>query len=185
MTLYDILADLEDNDDLHLGRLLILMRAFAGKDGARTIDGLTKLAKLDFLLRYPVFLERALQSRPNAKPEAAEVKDHERYSVESSMVRYKYGPWDFRYRRFLNLLIAQRLAYVVSEGRTIKIGLTPVGINTANVLAKAPANQDLTKRAKLLDQHFNLSAITLMKFIYETFPEIVTLRLGEEIRHED
>jgi hypothetical protein len=185
MTLYDILADLEDNDGLHLSRLLILMRAFGRRDGAGTIDGITKLAKLDFLLRYPVFLERALSKRPNGKPDAVAVRDHERQSVESSMVRFKYGPWDFRYRRFLNLLVAQGLVCIVIEGRTVKIGLTFAGINAANNLTENEANQDLATRAKLLEQNFDLTATTLMNFVYDTFPEIVTLRLGEEIRHED
>jgi len=63
MSLFETLASLESNDNLHLGRLLVLLSAFAGNTGSGSVDGLTKLAKLDFLLRYPVNLERALQVR--------------------------------------------------------------------------------------------------------------------------
>jgi hypothetical protein len=184
MNLYELLSDLEDNDDLHEGRLVLLLKAFAGESGDEAVEGLTKLAKLDFLLRYPTYLERALAKRPGGKPAKALVKDHERQSVESSMVRFKYGPWDHRYRRFLNLLVGKGLAKVTVDGRTINIGLTPRGIEAANQLAEDDANQDIVQRAAVLKRHFDLTATNLMKFIYETFPEIGTLRLGTEIGHE-
>ena len=104
MNVFRALSDLEANDHVHLGRLLILLGAFSGDDGTETVEGLTKLAKLDFLLRYPTYLERALRQR-NKSTRRVEVAEHERLSVESSMVRFRYGPWDFRYRRFINLLI--------------------------------------------------------------------------------
>lgn len=184
MNLYETLSQLEDNDELHEARLLLLLQAFAGTDGQGTVDGMTKLAKLDFLLRYPTYLERALSQRPDGKPGQAEVKEHERQSVESSMVRFKYGPWDHRYRRFLNLLVAKGLAAVTTEGRTVRIGLTERGLEVAQSLSAAEANEDTTRRARLLKRHFDLTATNLMKFIYETFPEIGTLRLGTEITHE-
>jgi hypothetical protein len=95
-TLPEIVNWLEGDDSLHLGRLLILVDVFAGRRGDQTIEGITKLAKLDFLLRYPAFLERALLAR-NAPEAAAKVEEFERNSVEARMVRYKFGPWDHRY----------------------------------------------------------------------------------------
>lgn len=185
MNLYEVLSQLEDNDELHEARLLLLLQAFAGSHGQGTVDGLTKLAKLDFLLRYPTYLERALAKRPKAKPDEADVKEHERQSVESSMVRFKYGPWDHRYRRFLNLLVAKGLATVITEGRTVRIGLTDRGVKAARTLSGDQSYEDTTQRARTLKRHFDLSATNLMKFIYETFPEISTLRLGTEITHEN
>lgn len=184
MNLYELLSSLEENDDLHEARLLLLLRAFSGEDGTDAVDGLTKLAKLDFLPRYPTYLERALAKRPKAKPTDAGVKDHERKSVESTMVRFKYGPWDHRYRRFLNLLVGKGLAKVTTERRTIRVGLTPRGIEVADRIAASEVNEDMTARAKLLKKYFDLTATNLMKFIYDTFPEIGTLRLGTEISHE-
>lgn len=180
MNLFYILAELEENEELHEGRLLVLLSIFAGRKGNQTINGLTKLAKLDFLLRYPVFLERALMAR-NTDPAEANVAEHERKSVESSMVRYRYGPWDFRYRRFINLLAAKGLVNVEVRGRTIHIGLTDAGLDVAKRLADDNAYSDLADRSRLLKKHFDWAPTRLMKFIYATFPEIVTLRLGEEI----
>jgi hypothetical protein len=180
MNLFYVLADLEDDDELHEGRLLVLLSIFAGRKGNQTINGLTKLAKLDFLLRYPVFLERALKAH-NTDSAEVNVAEHERKSVESSMVRYRYGPWDFRYRRFINLLIAKGLVTAEIRGRTIHIGLTDIGLDVAKRLADDNAYNDLASRSRLLKKHFDWAPTRLMKFIYATFPEIVTLRLGEEI----
>jgi len=191
MTLLDILADLEERDDLHLSRLLVLLGTFAGKNGTGTVEGLTKLAKLDFLLRYPVCLERALdvrhRQRPadNIKPEAeAAVKAHERKNIESAMVRFRYGPWDFRYRRFLNLLVGMGLATVHLQGRTYYIGLTPAGVAAAADLAAKSENADIRLRARTIKRHFNIGGTALKEFVYTAFPDIVSLKLGEVIRHE-
>ena len=42
-------------------RLLLLIEAFSR--GIKTLEGRTKLAKLDFFLRYPRYFHRALQIR--------------------------------------------------------------------------------------------------------------------------
>ena len=180
MNLLSILAALENSDDLHISRILILLGAFAGKDGSGKIKGLTKLAKLDFLLRYPVYLERSLQAK-KLSTKNLRIFDHERMSVESSMVRYRYGPWDFRYRRFLNLMIAKGLVTIGIEGKAVTISLTSKGIELARAFLKEETFLDVVQRAKILKSHFNISATNLMRFVYDTFPEIGSLRLGEEI----
>lgn len=181
MNLFEILTNLEDNYDIHSARLLILLKAFAGKEGDKMINGLTKLVKLDFLLRYPVYLERALQA-VQASSSAVKVLDHERKSVESSMIRYRYGPWDPRYRRFINLLVGKGLLTVELKKRTIKIGLTATGFEKALTLSKKKEFADIESRAHLLKKHFDIGATGLKDFIYDTFPEIVSLELGEEIK---
>ena len=180
MSLFDTLANLEEDGNLHLGRLLVLLSAFTGKDRVGSIDGLTKLAKLDFLLRYPVNLERALQVRAGRGTDA-KVEDYERKSIESSMVRYRFGPWDFRYRRFLNTLVSRGLVSVTTEGRTIKIHLTDAGMEAAQELVRTPSFATMANRARLLKRHCDLSATNLMKFIYQTFPELGSMRAGAPI----
>lgn len=177
--LLDSLSWLEQNDSLHLARLLLIFKALAADSPDRPLAGLTKLAKLDFLLRYPVFLERALEAR-RANMVNVRTETYERLSVESAMVRYRFGPWDERYRRFLNLLSGKGLIRVTVEGRTITMFLTPAGISAANDLSSLPEFEQLNRRAQLL-KHFNLTATNLMRFIYETFPEIGSLRSGEPI----
>jgi len=180
MDLFSTLAQLESNDHFHEARLLVLLNAFSGEDGVGTVEGLTKLAKLDFLLRYPVFLERALLAKHQSIKNTP-VADYDRVSIESKMVRFRYGPWDHRYRRFLNLLAARGLIKVTMSGRTVMIGLTSTGREAAGRLSREEAFEDVAARAATLHRHFDVRGTTLMRFIYETFPEIVDLRMNEDI----
>ncbi len=183
LSLFEILSVLETDEEIHLGRLVILLYQFVGANGKKSIGGLTKVAKLDFLLRYPVFLERALIAK-GKNPEKVNVKDHERLSVESKMVRYKYGPWDHRYHRFINILVGKDIVYFYREGKKINMGLSEKGLEIGKELSEDASNQDLVGRAKLLKQHFDQTGNTLMKFIYQTFPEIGTLGYGIRIENE-
>ncbi|WP_157089822.1 hypothetical protein [Bosea sp. WAO] len=179
-TLPEIVNYLEGDDALHLGRLLVLIDTFGGRNGEKQIEGLTKLAKLDFLLRYPDYLERALLARDVLDPSIG-AHDFERHSIEARMVRFKYGPWDHRYRRFLNTLAGRGLVAVGASGRTIMIGLTERGRRAASSLREEPEYAAIAQRAILLKRHLDLSASTLMEFVYKTFPELASLRMGETI----
>jgi hypothetical protein len=179
-TLPEIVNWLEGDDSLHLGRLLVLIDAFAGRKGGQPIQGLTKLAKLDFLLRYPAYLERALVAR-NAPEAAVQVRDFERGSIEARMVRFRFGPWDHRYHRLLNTLVGKGLAAVRNEGRTIIIHPTERGRAAAAQLAREREYEALRHRAGLLKRYLDLKATTLVEFIYETLPEVASLRIGETI----
>jgi hypothetical protein len=181
MDLMEAIGQLEMNDELHEARILILLRSFVGDEGTETIEGLTKLAKLDFLLRYPTMLKRALEKRGKST-RAVQLKEHEEANVESMMVRYRFGPWDHRYRRFLNLLVAKGLSELVLEGRTVKIGLTKKGLTYADKLAEHEDFEEVARRARSLKAHFDLKGTHLMKFIYESFPEILSLSPNEVIR---
>lgn len=180
MDLVETIAELDTRSDLHAARLLLLISAFSdAKDGAG-VEGLTKLAKLDFLLRYPVMLERALAAKGQTTRDV-ELEDHERLSVESQMVRYRYGPWDHRYREFLNMLVGKGLVAVSVEGRKVVIELTERGREVASQLSANTLFEAYVRRAQVLKRHFDLRATTLMRFIYETFPEVVSLRSNEKI----
>lgn len=184
LTVYDILSSLERDEDLHLGRILILINEFSRSKHTGIINGLTKLAKLDFLLRYPVYLEKALEAR-NTNVKKVNLKDYEKRSVESKMIRFKYGPWDFRYRRFINILIGKGLVFHYVEGKTINVGITTKGEELVKKLEEDDIHRDTLQRAKILKQHFDLSGSYLMNFVYRVFPEIGTLKYGEKIEYGD
>jgi hypothetical protein len=172
-------AELEARDDLHLGRLLVLVRALTRSGG--TVDGITKLVKLDFLLRYPNCLERALV-QTGADAGAAGVTPRERQTVEAKMIRYRYGPWDSRYRRWLALLEAKGLVAVSLRGRTVHVAMTLLGATASDEIAATPAFREISARSSLLNSHFGrMPPSRLKNFVYATFPEIASLQLGEEI----
>ena len=180
MDFVETVANLDQSPQLHAARLLLLLDAFAEDDRSGAIEGLTKLAKLDFLLRYPVMLERALEAKGRSTREV-QLEEHERHSVESEMVRYRFGPWDHRYREFLNILVAKGLASISVEGRKVVIAATEAGRDRARQLASDELFVQYARRAKLLKRHFDLTATNLMRFIYETFPELISLRSNAPI----
>lgn len=188
MSLHIIQASIEaeNNDDLHLSRLLLLMRSADERKAtpatkAKAIEGITKLAKLDFLLRYPLCLERAVQ---RLERDASEINilPHERTSIETKMIRFRYGPWDWRYRRWLGLLSARELVNLGIEGRTIQIGLTAEGRALADKIAASPDFSEIARRSDITIKAVGaFTASKLKDFVYEAIPEIVSMKWGHEI----
>jgi hypothetical protein len=174
MNLFLIIADIEANDDLHLSRILILLKAFADKN--KTIDGLEKLAELDFFLRYPTYLERAVPIRGQSF-DSATIKDYERQTIEADTAYYVYKPWSIEYRRFISLLIAKDLIRLNIEKSKIQVNLSPKGIEIANNLCHDRSYLTIKKRANVLKQTLDLNQKNLMNFIYENFPELTTFRI--------
>jgi len=180
MDFFESLAELERSPELHCARLLILLDAFAGKEGTDEVEGLTKLAKLDFFLRYPVMLEKALQVR-HRSPKAAELQPFERDSVESKMVRYRYGPWDHRYWQFLALLKAKGLIQIRRKGFGRMFGLTDQGRRCAKQLSEMSEFAIVARRARVLKESLDMTATNIMRFVYSTFPEIGSLQINRPI----
>ncbi|WP_320457941.1 ABC-three component system middle component 4 [Stenotrophomonas sp. CFBP8994] len=170
-----MIAELDDSPSLNEARILILIAAFQNDEEGSSVEGITKLAKLDFLLRYPVMLEKALLSKGRSIRDL-QLQEHERYSVESEMVRYRFGPWDHRYKEYLNVLTSKGLVAISIEGRKVVISVTKDGKRVAQMLASNKDLEILSQRANILKRNFDLTATNLMKFIYETFPEIISLR---------
>lgn len=177
--LMDVVTSLDKDEDVHLARILVLLRAFQVPDRP-AVEGITKLAKLDFLLRYPSCLQTALRAK-GVKDEQIPVDDFEALTIEARMVRYRYGPWDHRYRKFLNILAAKGLISAQAEGQTINIDLTHAGVGIADELIGSPAFSRVYSRAKLLKKYLDIKARALMEFIYKTFPELTSLEYNEGI----
>jgi hypothetical protein len=174
------LAATERDDNLHMARLLLLITSHAGDKG-RPVEGLTKLAKLDFLLRYPNCLERALTSAGKEQSKVT-VAQFERTTIESKMVRFRYGPWDHRYRRWVALMSARGLVAIDVKGKTVQLWPTPEGQAMATVLTDQHPLEDLAARARLVAKSFgHRSGTDLKNFMYATFPELTDMKWGEEI----
>jgi hypothetical protein len=186
LRLVKAVAETENLDDFHLGRLLVLLgsadaRKTTPLTRAKAVEGITKLAKLDFLLRYPTCLERALREL-GRDPSEADVRQRERTSIEAKMVRFRYGPWDARYRRWLGLLAARGLVTLGVQGNTVQIGLSEAGRVLAARFRNDPLFADLSQRADIVVKTVgSMSATRLKDFVYEAVPEIVDMKWGKEI----
>lgn len=169
----------ESSNDLHVARMLILLDAVCSESGP--LKGITKLAKLDFLLRYPNCLERAL-SAVGSDSTMADIAEHERNSIEAKMMRFRYGPWDDRYRRWIGLLVAMGLGKTYAKGRTVYVELTEEGRRLAGALCERTEFESVVRRSRMISHAFGkLSGTRLKDFIYATFPEITDMKWGDQI----
>lgn len=176
-------AQAELSDDLHMLRVLMLV-AISGKwKGKRKIKGITKLAKMDFLLRYPNCLNAAIEKEGKSLSQFdIEIQSHEKNTIESKMIRFRYGPWDGRYRRWISLLKAKGLLNVYTEGKTVIVESTDLGQEFVDRLVESECHKEQYLRATAIVKTFgSFSATKLMRFIYETFPELSDMRWGDEI----
>jgi hypothetical protein len=179
-------AQLEKQDDFHLARLLLLLNAY-DSSSKNSIEGITKLAKLDFLLRYPTCLDRVLKSQTKAKSiklaEAARpIEEKEVRTIESKMIRFRYGPWDDRYRRWIGLLVAKGLVIAFLDNKTVNLKVTEAGKLIASQLAAQSEFQQLSTRSELVVKLVGKMAATALKnYIYEIVPEITAMKWGDEI----
>ena len=157
-------------------RLLLLIEAFSRR--RKVLEGRTKLAKLDFFLRYPTYCARALQIR---RPDLVQVRETPEPDVESRMVRYRFGPWDPAYFALLGRLVGKGLVQPAPFPRGIGYRVTDKGREIATTIKSEPAWLDTSERINLLRQHFDLSGATLKKFIYEHFPEVTRATWGQSL----
>ncbi len=163
--------------DYHVARVLLLVAALG-----ETADGLTKIAKLDFLLRYPNMLGRVLADRGLALPRNAAPSPAETVAVESTMVRYKYGPWDDRYYPILGTLIGTGLVRTRAGRGRIAISLTEQGRSVADALARTPEWSTVAARGDLIAAELGAETGSRLKeLIYRVLPDAVDRPLRQRI----
>lgn len=179
-------AQLEKQDDFHLARLLLLLSAY-DKMSKNAVEGITKLAKLDFLLRYPTCLDRVLKSQTKVNSiklaaKAQPIDEKEVRTIESKMIRFRYGPWDDRYRRWIGLLMAKGLVIAFLDNKTVNLQVTAAGQAIAEQLTAQREFQQLATRSELVVKLVGKMAATVLKnYIYEIVPEITAMKWGDEI----
>ena len=157
-------------------RLLLLIEAFSRRE--RTMEGRTKLAKLDFLIRYPSYFTRALRIR---RPTIVFDCVTSEPTIESRMLRYRFGPWDPAHFALLGRLIGKGLVETVPYAHGIGFKVTQKGRNLTTNIKLEPAWNETSERVELLRKHFNLSGASLKKFIYENFPEVTQAKWGQSL----
>jgi hypothetical protein len=160
--------------EFHAARLLLLFKV-CGENGR--INGLTKMAKLDFFVRYPSFFTLACK----ALGKNAESKTD---YVESSMVRYHYGPWDNRYYQILGYLEARGLLTVKREGKMFELSLTELGFEIADRLESNVVYGQLTEQMNQVHLAFGkMKGSQLKNLIYKIFDEqVAKLSMGDLIK---
>ena len=160
--------------EYHAARILLLLH-LCGQKGK--IKGLTKLAKLDFFVRYPSFFNQA----------ATELNSHENKSYamnDTAMIRHHYGPWDPRYYQVLAYLESRELITVDKEKKAFIFSLTDIGVEMAMHLASHASFNELVEHMRKVKSVFgSKSGDSLKKLVYSVFDEeVAKLSKGEIIR---
>lgn len=157
----------------HAARILILVSEAGIR---RRISGLTKLAKLDFFLRYPEFLGRIVEANRSVSAWAA----------EPTMIRFLYGPWDPRYYQVLPFLESRGLLAIGKNGRSYTFSLTDLGRAVVEKLGEDAAFVGTFEGARAVGKELgHMSGGQLKNLVYERFAdEVAQLPLGQGIHHE-
>jgi hypothetical protein len=166
-----ILAD--ELVEFHAARLILLFRLCGT---ANRMVGLTKMAKLDFFVRYPKFFDEVAANLQSATRSVL-------HSAESSMVRFHYGPWDHRYYHVLAYLEAKNLITVEKEGTAFVFLLTALGEDIAKQLSRRQEYESLCIQMQLVKKVLGrFSGSGLKKLVYDTFDkEIASKSIGQVI----
>ena len=163
-------------------RVLLLITAFSGKRSkSRTLEGRVKLAKLDFLIRYPTYLIRILRYRGVEEPTIALI-DSEGNPLHDRMIRYRYGPWDPSYYAVLGSLIGRGLIEAVPISRGIGYRTTELGRHVVGLILSDDTWAGINQHAKLARRHLDLAGTTLKDLLYKAIPEMTHAEWYEELK---
>ncbi|WP_354642915.1 hypothetical protein [Kitasatospora camelliae] len=172
------LALLRDDLAYHQARVLLLVNAVSKASGhTKKLDGLTKLAKLDFLLRYPalapIVLEHLSDSDPRLSLSPEEVSTPT--EVEAPMVRYKYGPWDDRYYAIIGALVGRGLLrYAKGRKGSVALVATAEGRRLAEDMSAAPKWRALSERSEAIaDASSGMTGNALKDLIYQKLESLM------------
>lgn len=161
--------------ETHAARLILLL-AICGTVDKTTklprIEGLTKLAKLDFFVRYPSFFSKATKQAQKTKE-----------TIESKMIRHHYGPWDPRYYQVIPYLEGRGIVRVTQVGNQYQFILTDLGKQLSTQLRSHASFQDICSHMVTVKKTLgSLSGTALKELIYQRFDEEVAKKhRGEEI----
>ncbi|MFI7406570.1 hypothetical protein ACIBW9_39930 [Streptomyces sp. NPDC049541] len=172
------LALLRDDLAYHQARVLLLVNAVSkDPNHARKLDGLTKLAKLDFLLRYPALAPKVLDQLSESDPRLN--LTHEEIAtptdVEAPMVRYKYGPWDDRYYAIIGALVGRGLLrYAKGRKGSVALAATTKGRRLAEEMSKARDWKAISERSEAISQASSgMNGNTLKDLIYQRLESLM------------
>lgn len=176
-------------DDLayHQARVLLLVNAVAATQGhSGKVDGLTKLAKLDFLVRYPALAPDVLDrlDRHDPRLRLSEDDTAEPATVEAPMTRYKYGPWDDRYYPVIGALVGRGLLRY-AKGRRGSVALAPTGAGRAlaRQLADADVWEHIDHRSRAIaEASAGMTGNALKNLIYDRLEALMDRPHGEVIQ---
>jgi hypothetical protein len=181
------LSVLREDLAYHQTRILLLVDAVTRAAGhGRKLDGLTKLAKLDFLVRYPALAPVILETLRNDdnRLHLTEEDTEMPTSVESPMTRYKYGPWDDRYYPVIGALVGRGLLrYADNRRGHVALVSTTAGRRLVRALSTSDQWHDIRERCEAIaEASAGLTGSALKQLIYQRLDDLMDRPHGEVIQ---
>lgn len=165
---------IENSDDLHISRILLMLNIASRWKTKKHIAGFSKLAILDFLLRNPACLKRVLEydkGSINVKPEVFNTAEVD--SIESEMVAYNFTPWAAKYRKWISILYSKDLVNMAVSKKTVNISITEYGKSIASILEIDKQNLVVIDRCELLIKNYGgMSSLRLQTHLFQVMPEL-------------
>lgn len=180
-------ASMREDLAYHQARVLVLVDAVAAMAGnARKLDGLTKLAKLDFLVRYPALAPVVLDSVDSSDPRLHLVNENpdQPTDVEAPMTRYKYGPWDDRYYAIVGALVGRGLLrYTRGRRGSVALATTVAGREVVSRLAETEEWAPVRDRCELIaEASAGMSGNAIKDLVYRRLPSLMDRPQRQVIR---
>lgn len=164
-------------------RILLLIAMVADTPGTgRKLDGLTKLAKLDFIARYPELETQIAAFLPNDVPPTSSTQPPP--PTSAPMIRYRYGPWDDRYYLVIGGLVGRGLIrYTRGRQGSVALMLTPQGRDMVQILESDDLWLPVASRYRDVAAAYGLNNGNQLKSaIYRALPELQEMPLRTELR---
>lgn len=183
----DLIRWIVDDLAYHQTRVLLLVNAIAAEPGhQRKVDGLTKLAKLDFLVRYPALAPHVLDGldEVDRRLHVTSEDRNDPTDVEAPMTRYKYGPWDDRYYPVIGALVGRGLLRY-TRGRRGSVALAPTaqGRRLAGEIAAGPLWREVWDRCTAVaEASGGMTGNALKELVYTRLADLMDRPHREVIR---
>lgn len=187
----EMIMDVNSDNTLDITRLLILINVFTNKNKTAGIEGITKLAIFEFLLKYPYALQKIVEFEQRQKPKSAKqvnvkLEEYEKESIEAHMMALNFAPWNYKYRNEISVLSAKKLISLSIVKNKVDVCITDEGINVVNDLLKCRFYKDIEIRSKIIKLSFkSYGTSTLINKIYQVFPDILDSRIELDVTYED
>lgn len=146
----------DSNYDIEILRTLILLYAFKGRNNNGKIEGISRYANLDFLLRYPLTLHKALNIL-DIKNIELKILPYEAHTIEVSFIKDIYEPFGNNFRKIISILKSKSLIQIYVEKNKTFIGITNSGIDLVNSFQKEnDAFKNTFLRANIIKKNLGL-----------------------------
>ena len=151
-------------------RVLLLIVAFSGtttKPGS--MGGGDKLARLDFLLRYPKYLAAALRHIEAEEPSVVVEED----PLRDRVIRYRHPTWSPSHNTIVGNLLGRGLIEAVPTSDGVDYRTIRLGRDLANSIGRDETWEAVNQNAKLVKHHFDMNAPALKHLLCAADAEIV------------